>query len=84
MKPSKILGYASTAAAALAAIPVPGVQVAGAIAAGLLALGAQIADEDDPVPHVARVRDQWPQIKAALATADAAKARAKASPVTPR
>ena len=81
MKASQILTYASGAAGALAAVPVPGVQIAAGIASGLLALGAKIADDEaNPVQHVERIRDQWPVVRDALAKAEAAKAAAKSKP----
>lgn len=82
MKADQILRYASGAAGALTAIPVPGVQLAAGIAQGLLGLGAMIAaNEADPLPHVERIRDQWPTVRAAMAKADQLKQAEKAKPL---
>ncbi len=83
MKTNEILSYASSGAGTIATVlPAGPWSIAAAAASGLLALGAQIAaDDEDPVPQVERVRDQWPTVKAALSKAAEAKAAAKAAPI---
>lgn len=75
-KAASILSSLSSATAPLASLPGVGGIVGGAVS-GLLALGATIAQASGgtPVPHITRVRDQWPVVQAALAKAEAEKTR---------